>query len=302
MESNTYIMQQWFHIHEFYNNDKLIREIREVSDVYTKENFICYEFADEHLSYLQVTNYNNENKLPFIHFDKRIKIALDPMNKWPNVPNKMCRWEKDVVNQFKDFKHVKLAVSYFTHPIFQRFNRLKNGYKASFGIDIAPHPEFHFHIQDGMRLNLESLNCILYLKDKNLKEYEFSFNIKNELLFVDYEFTGNKYILNLDSKIFDSLLDGYDFSEIVFSYEVKNQEKFLIIPAFSYTVFSLSSLSLVNPSLLPFPFAIFLTVVALYLGLLKENYQIPYNRMVLMFFFLTCVSFMISMLKFCRII
>jgi len=64
MESNTFSMQKRFHIHEFFNEDKLIREVREVSDVYTTENFVCYELTDEHFAHFQVTNYNSEiNKL-----------------------------------------------------------------------------------------------------------------------------------------------------------------------------------------------------------------------------------------------
>jgi len=41
MGNDGIIVQKWFHLIEEFHDGKLIREVREVLDIYTNKNYLC---------------------------------------------------------------------------------------------------------------------------------------------------------------------------------------------------------------------------------------------------------------------
>jgi len=115
----------------------------------------------------------------------------------------------------------------------------------------------------------------------------------NNLLHVQKEIGKNKYILNLDSEIFNKLNEKSEFTELVLYYGVENQSKFLLIPFFMLFTLFLSIMEILTPQLLGFPYVMIITALIIYLNLIRENYEIPYNKIVIVLFFISffCLSF-----------
>ena len=83
---------------------------------------------------------------------------------------------------------------------------------------------------------------------------------------------------------------------MILFYEVENQSKYLLIPFFMIFTWFLSIIELMSDSFLGFPFVMLLTVLIIYLNLIKESYEIPYNKLVIAMFFLTFISLLIKVM------
>jgi len=236
-----------------------------------------------------VVDYNTNNKLNFVLLDKHIKIALSPMDRWSTVPKDSCDGEKYDENNFSGYRHIRIAVSYVTKPKVKNFNTHKNGYSTSFISKFLPHPEFHLYPVKGLKLDQKSVKVRVFVKKEDLEVFELQFNIKDKSLDIIQEIEENKYILSLNSEVFGDLVYNFDFLAFIISYEVKNQEMFLLMPFFALFSFILSLLELVSRNILGFPSIALLSTIALYLGLIKDNYEIPYNRFVILMFTMSFV-------------
>ena len=172
MKENTIIVQKWFHIYDEIHDGKLNRMIKEVMDIYTNKNYICHDFSEVDFTNLQVINYTNGNKLPFVHLDKQIRVSIGSQI-WCNVPFEKC--EDDYLEEYGGYKHVKLSISFHSEPEFTKNEKISLGYKTNFMSEYLPHPEFHINLQKGMKLNKDSINFTFYFKNQDNKEYEFEF-------------------------------------------------------------------------------------------------------------------------------
>jgi len=292
MKESTIIKQKWFHIYEEIHNDELNRTIKEIMDIYTNKNYICHDLSEVNFSNLQVTNYTNSDKLQYIHSNKIIEIPID-LEKWVDVPIESCNNNKNL-KKYDRYKHIKISISYQTKPYFKIKKKIANGYETYFISKYLPHPEFHINLQKGMKLKSDSINFTFYFKNHANKEFDSKFNTKNNLLNIQKEIGKNKYVINLDSEIFNKINEKSTFISFDFYYEVKNQSKFLLLPFFMIFTWFLSIIELSSANLLGFPFVILVTVLIIYLNLIRENYEIPYNKLVIVLFFLTFISLLVK--------
>ena len=289
MEKNTIIMQKWFQLYEEIHDGKLNRRIKEVLDIYTLNDYICYNVSNTNFTNFQVTDYRNNIKLPFIHSDKKIRILIDSDN-WIKVPLKKC---EKISDEYYGYKHTKLSITYNTKPKFKKNQKISTGYSTYFVTEYLPHPEFHINLQRGMKLNKNSIDFIFCLKNQN-DENKLRFNLKNNLIDIEKEIDKNKYILSLNSQLFNIINTENEFKELVLYYEVENQSKFLLMPFFMIFTFFLSAMEIVTPQLLGFPYIMIITALIVYLNLVRENYEIPYNKLVIILFFF---SFLFLLIK-----
>ena len=289
MEKNTIIMQKWFHVYEELYDGKLNRRIKEVMDIYTLNDYICHDLSNINFTNFQATDYRNNIKLPFIHSDKEIRILIDSNNSM-SVPLKKCR---NILDDYYGYKHAKISICYNTKPKFKKNHKLSTGYSTYFVTEYLPHPEFHINLQKGMKLNKNSIDFTFYLKNQN-DENKVRFNLKNNLIDIEKEINKNKYILNLNSHLFNKINTKKEFRELVLYYEVENQSKFLLMPFFMIFTFLLSAMEIVTPQLLGFPYIMIVTALIVYLNLVRENYEIPYNKLVIALFFF---SFLFLLIK-----
>jgi len=275
-------MQKWMHIHDEIRDGKLNRKIKEVMDIYTIKDYICHDLSNINFTNFQALDYKNNNKLPFIHSNKEIRILIDS-NNWIKVPLKRC---ENILDEYCGYKHAKISVSYNTKPHFKKNQKLSTGYNTYFVTEYLPHPEFHINLQKGMKLNINSIDFVIYLKNQN-EENEIQFNVKNNLIDVEKEIGENKYILNLNSHTFNKISAENEFRELVLYYKVENQSKFLLMPFFMLFTWSLSLMEILTHQLLGFPYVMIVTALIVYLNLARENYEIPYNKLVITLFFLS---------------
>jgi len=290
MEKNNIIMQKWFHIYENFHDGKLNRKIKEVMDIYTLKDYICHDLSTIDFTNFQVTDYRNKVKLPFIHSNKKVRVLIDS-NNWMKVPLKNC--ENNLEEYYYYYKHAKISISFNTKPYFKKNQKISTGYKTYFVTEYLPHPEFHINLQKGMKLNINSIDFIFCLKNHRT-ENNFRFNVKNNLLDVEKEINRNKYILSLNSQLFNKINSKKEFKELVLYYEVENQSKFLLMPFFMIFTWILSIMELISSQLLGFPFAMIITALIVYLNLIREGYEIPYNKLVIVLFFFSFISLLIK--------
>ena len=296
MKKSTIVIQKWFHIHDEIHDGNLNRKIKEVMDVFTNNEYICHDMSKINFSNFQATNYINGNNLPYIHSKKQINISIGSQS-WGKSPSEDCNNEKNFSNELdQSYCHAKISVNYHIKPYFKKKQKLSSGYKTYFASEYLPHPEFHINIQKGMKLNNNSINLIFYLENQDKKEYEFEFNTKNKSLSLQKEIGKNKLILNLDSHIFNKINKKSEFKEMILFYEVENQSKFLLIPFFMIFTWFLSIIELMSTTLLGFPFIMLVTVLIIYLNLIRENYEIPYNKLIISLFFLTFTNFLVKII------
>lgn len=290
----TIIIQKWFHLYDEFHEGNLNRKIKEVMDIFTNKEYICHDMSDINFSNFQVTNYINGNNLPYIHSNKRINISLGSES-WGKSSYEDCNDKKNFLDESNDkYFHAKISVSYQIKPHFEKKQKVSLGYKTYFASEYLPHPEFHINIQKGMKLNINLINLIFYFKNQAKEEYSFEFNTKNKLLSIQKEIDKNKHILSIDSQIFNRINNKSEFTEMILFYEVVNQSKFLLIPFFMIFAWFLSIIELTTPNFLGFPFVMLVTVLIIYLNLVRENYEIPYNKMVVFLFFFTFISLLIK--------
>jgi len=294
MKEDNIIVQKWFHFYDELDDGRLNRKVKEVMDIYTNNDYICHDISNVNLTNLHIVNYTNKNELPFIHNDKQISIRLGA-EKWAKVPSGKCENKnKDLEEDFTGYKHAKISISYHTEPDFEKKEKFSHGYKTNFISQFLSHPEFHVNLQKGMKLNKDSINFSIFFKNQDNGEYRFDFNIKNKLLHVQKEIGKNKYILNLDSGIFNKLNEKSDFTELILNYEVENQSKFLLMPFFMLFTWFLSFMEVISFKLLGFPYIMLITALIIYLNLIREDYEIPYNRLVIILFFFSFLCLLIK--------
>jgi len=289
MEKNTIIMQKWFHLYEELHDRKLNRGIKEVMDIYTVEDYICHDLSNINFTNFQATDYRNNIKLPFIHSDKKIRVSIDSDN-WIKVPLKKC---ENILEEYHGYNHAKISICYNTKPHFKKNHKLSTGYNTYFVTEYLPHPEFHINLQKGMKLNKNSIDFIFCLKNHNI-EVKVRFNLKNNLIGVEKEINKDKYILSLNSQLFNKINTKKEFKELVLYYEVENQSKFLLMPFFMIFTWFLSVMEVVTPQLLGFPYIMIITALIVYLNLVRENYEIPYNKLVIILFFFSFLCLLIK--------
>jgi len=290
----TIIIQKWFHIYDEFHDGNLNRKIKEVMDIITNKDYICHDMTNINFSNFQANNYINGNNLPYIHSNKFINISIGSES-WGKSTSNDCENKKNFQDEFNDdFVHTKISISYHIRPYFKKKQKLALGYKTYFSSEYLPHPEFHINIQKGMKLRIDLIKLIFYFKNRANKEYEFEFNAKNKSLSTQKEIGENKYILSLDSHVFNRINEKSEFSEMILFYEIENQSKFLLIPFFMIFTWLLSLIELTSTNLLGFPFPMLVTVLIIYLNLVRENYEIPYNRIVITLFFLNLITLLMK--------
>jgi len=118
--------------------------------------------------------------------------------------------------------------------------------------------------------------------------------MENNLIDVEKEINKNKYILSLNSQFFNEINTEKEFKELVLYYHVENQSKFLLMPFFMIFTWFLSIIEVISTQLLGFPYVMIVTALIVYLNLIRENYEIPYNKLVIILFFFSFICLLIK--------
>jgi len=97
--------------------------------------------------------------------------------------------------------------------------------------------------------------------------------------------------------MFNKINEKREFIELFLNYKVVNQSKFLLIFFFMAFVWFLSIIEAFSFRLLGFPYVMIVTGLIVYLNLLREGYEIPYNKLVISLFFFSFSCLLVKTMK-----
>lgn len=306
------IKQEWWHVEDKWPSSKVFRH---VMDIYTNEQFLKYQ---THLFFIKLKGKSRfkPNELEFIQKDDFIEINLGDLEKyWPSAP------EPD-----EKLKHVKLEVEYTDiNTWYEQRKKLKIipwfGYDTSFGINGATQPEFYIILPLGMKLVEKGKNAKLLLERREkisvpggpvhnipLKTKLFFENIHEDK--VDGK-NAYSFLIKDDSY---QLLKSTRPEDVIFIevfYDVTHEAKFGFFPVFPIALLLFGFLEYyLDPTLYAQPDAfvvsltyviIFISFFIFYITLLKEGYEIPWNKFTIAFTSLAAILSVIPQMIPCLI-
>lgn len=254
---------------------------REAVDLYTDAPALGFRIKEYYVN-LKVINKNNGMELPFLCEGEWINVNLCPeLNCWPS---------KDGLSS--KIKHVKLEVEYTdVHPKFEpqiimnTFPRL--GYDNTFDINGTTQPEFYLTVPLGMKLRNKGKNTELLLKikdEKKSKRLRFY-----EDVHTDYIRGMNTYRFLIKEKSYALIDETPDekIEHLRIHYSVTNELKFWFFPIFPVILIVLGILDFVygkhdDPNFAQLTYTIiFISFITYYITLLKDGYEVPWNKFVI---------------------
>jgi len=274
--------QNWYHIYDKIDQYSSSKHIRMVYDIYTNKDYFEIDFKEKDFVGMEIKGRNVNSELAYIEDDGIIRVSLGPMNRWPDAP-------------IDGYKHVKIDVGYtilnadFDTDI--QLSKLKfTGYTSIMEIEGKIHPEFHLNLAKGLKLVEDSVKAIVFSTNKegNLLKTTFSNNQLDKLpkgtkkaIHTYKNPIENKYTILLNVNVYNKLSLDSNILEVFLEYSVKNETKFFAIFIGSAIVLLLTLIELYHYNeLYGYPFIALLSIIALYLTLKKEHYEIPFETWV----------------------
>ncbi|MDR0911060.1 MAG: hypothetical protein LBM96_00480 [Methanobrevibacter sp.] len=268
------IIQTWIHIDDTKYSDKS-QTIRFVFDVYTLNDFFCYNFEDLKISNINVISRNTNYHLPYIMRENIMRISFGPMNKWPKVPKTHCGIDRN--EEFSDWYHVKFEV---------KFNVLNLNFEKNFlGLSYDSHlfvskdniqPEFHLKLSRGLIIDKNSLNATVIFNYDN-KSYFKEFKYVGNEIIIEHNHQVNKYSIILDADPFIHILKN-NLNSLTLSYSVKYDKIYFIVPILAFMSLILSILGLILSSGIELPLATLIAIIVLYFTLVHEGFEFPLKK------------------------
>lgn len=302
------IIQNWWHIeNKRYPSDSIV--FRDVTDIYTDEQFIYYQITDYFVQ-LKIRSRFKNQELNFFQRGNFIQINLGNLKTdWPPSP---------IDND--NIRHVRLEIQYIDiRPVFEDskfFDFIPRlGYENTYTVNGITQPEFSITVPLGMKLRKKGKNIQLLLKIKKGKNIHIFYKgekgkniklllkikIKNiedlrlyyEDINIDHVDGKNTYnfLIRDDSYNKIRLAPIENIEKIKVYYNVTNQFKFWIFPAFPVlmTLFGIGAYLFYGNyahddmvTSLTY-IVIFITFLTFYLTLIKDGYEIPWNKFTIIF-------------------
>ncbi|MDR1721847.1 MAG: hypothetical protein LBR24_02225 [Methanobrevibacter sp.] len=276
------LVQSWTHIE---NNTKPSEGItfRLIVDFYTNEQYVPFRISGSFIKFTVKSRYKG-NELQFVqNKNNQIIINLGNLDEWPDSFYK------------ENLKHIKIEISYIdTNPKFKRrifpFSLFKTGYDASFAIPIITEGEFSLTLPAGLKLdkreNKKIKMLIEFIKEDKIKLTEVFFH-NNYYKICENDKISYNFLLKQNSRKY--LLDLFKNQKIKINnlyvcYNVINQKKFWWFPIFPIFLLSIGIINLFIKFLPNFYLAgimIYISFIILYYTHIKENYEIPWNRTII---------------------
>lgn len=307
------IEQTWWHIEDHLKPSKG-RTVRQVMDIYTKNNCFDIPLGDFYFVSLKIKSRYTNNELLYIEHDNKAEVNLD-LEKWPK-------------SKEKHLSHVKIEAKYtILYPDFKMhlkdFIRHRIIYKGGFEIEDFIQPEFYIIVPKGLKIlaDGQNIDLLFYVKPKlNEKlisqvedlplekdiertyeesedgtkkekkdEIRYNFDLNLEGPYIDQNNNRNRhnYVINNEEYSILKTLDLDEKSNVGFEilYKVGFDNKFYLIPIVSYIIIFTASirigmvLSGLNGEIsLLIPY---LVVIVSFSGFLlkfhEDNYTLPGN-------------------------
>ena len=275
------IIQTWWHIeNKTHPSNSIV--FREVTDLYTDQQFVYYRITDFFVKLKIKSRYKNY-ELTFIQRKDLIQINLgDLKTDWPSA------------NMGDgNIRHVKVEIQYTDiNPRFE-LNRLRLGYNSTYTVDGVTQPEFSITNPLGMKLRNKGKDIKLLLKkidEDDIALYHEGVNVNHE----DGKISYNVLIRDDSYKEITSIPTNENTKvEIKVRYSVTNQFKFWFFPILPVLLLSFGILEYffqpveLNSNeeiVISLTYVIiFITFLTFYLTFMKEGYEIPWNKFLIIF-------------------
>lgn len=279
------LVQSWYHFEDKVNPSQG-RLVRQVADFYTDEQFISF-YIPSYFVKCKIKSRFKGNELEFIQENSNFTVNLGDLNDWPCI--------NEANDDVDNLKHVKIEIEYiFIRPKFEERiswkNIFKTGYCSTCDINEITQPEFYLTVPRGMKINHENPDSVMLLAYYNYNNDSIAeiLNLEKEIFF---EYINKKlsYHFLIDSISYDSILskvqnNEIDLSRIKFNYKVENQRRYWFITFFPLflifitlvNIFTSPSSEITNLNLSGI--IIFISFLTFYYSLIREGYEIPFNK------------------------
>lgn len=136
------LQQTWYHFYDRAKSGE--REINQVLDFFTNEQFIYLDLLDNGFAELKILGRNLNQEMAFIERNGAIIVNLGNLKEFPLAG-------KYSINPKY---HVKMQINYLEkNAEFNYFKTPRTGYETSFSIKGKLQPEFTINIPNGMYIN-----------------------------------------------------------------------------------------------------------------------------------------------------
>ncbi|MGL4670490.1 MAG: hypothetical protein ACRCVG_07880, partial [Methanobacteriaceae archaeon] len=140
------LQQTWYHIFDNFKENE--REIHQVLDFFTNEQFIYLNVITTEFTQLKIFGRNLNREMGFIEEEGIIVINLGNLEDFPLI-------EKNTLDHAH---HVRIQINYIDNNAqFNKFKFFKTGYSSSFLIVGKMQPEFTINIQKGLFIKGERI-------------------------------------------------------------------------------------------------------------------------------------------------
>ncbi|MDR2967904.1 MAG: hypothetical protein LBU74_08165 [Methanobacteriaceae archaeon] len=313
------IIINWTHIKDNLHPTKT-RGIREVIDIYTNRNYFDWDYEHKIFDKLKFTDIHiharnmNNTELGFtpLEAEKVLRISLGKLDDLPNVLSSFYKEKSN--KKYPNVKHLKLEIDYVQPEneeltLFEIENKNLSSwknfhifpqYRTVFGFRDKLMPEFHLKVPKGMEIIDNSVELVV-CPDKNgnfpLKYYPPEVTVTKPRTRKKHDI----YLEEKQMKIFNKKIDEYIKKEYNFgifvAYKAKHGLRFKFISFFAFSTLIISVLitaSSIISLIFKLPiiksteltiglglFTMLIPLLVMYMDILVNNYEIPYNKYVL---------------------
>ncbi|HII84319.1 MAG TPA: hypothetical protein HA271_05670 [Methanobacterium subterraneum] len=153
------LQQTWYHLNETPNHNSYTRQISQVADFFTNEQFLYLDLVE--FTELKIKSRNPSQEIGFIEKDGTIIANLGKIREFPAAQT----------FQTNPLFHVKLQIDYLEkNALFIRKKPFQTGYNTSFSLKGKFQPEFTINIPKGLKIH--GKNSSEYLQAYQYKSME----------------------------------------------------------------------------------------------------------------------------------
>jgi hypothetical protein len=309
----------WFHLYDAIPKDNLSKRVRIVVDIYTCNNYFCFNFKETSFTDLLVKSRNLNAELAYINFNGMLRISLGDLNKWPEVSNPIntyfsnndfcnkCVGHEECLKEDRypideEFKyhHVRLELEYTLLDPFFDFYGICNGYESFVTMEGHYESEFHLNIPRGLKLDLDSIKFTIFGKINvdDEKPGRLPFTHSDGSIDCNKDALSNRYTLKVFDNRYEEFLNNFKHERrILLEYKTKNKRIYYLIHVFLAVVLTASIFSFFgNKADISIIILIF-SLGAFYVGLLHEGFVLPYNKMIVGMIVLSTFIFLFTYIK-----
>ena len=141
------LQQTWYHLYETPNHNSYSRQISQVADFFTNEQFLYLDFDE--FTELKIKSRNSGQEIGFIEKEGVIIANLGKIREFPMAET----------FQTNPLFHVKLQIDYLEkNALFIRNKHFQTGYNTSFSLKGKFQPEFTINNPKGLKIRSKNSN------------------------------------------------------------------------------------------------------------------------------------------------